>query len=161
MLAINKDILFTIFNIIVLFLFLRHFLFKPVTEMIAKRQKAVEDTLQDADGKKAEAYQLKSDYEKEMKNVAEQATVIFKEARERAEIEYSRILKEAKEEAVKVIADANVVIELERKRTMESAQAEIASIAMMAAAKIIGKNVDENTSKQFLGDFLNEVGAAK
>lgn len=160
MLKLDVNIIWTFVNILVLFIFFKAFLFKPVTEMIAKRQKSITDSLQDADNKKTEAYKLKSDYEEELKNAAIEATGIVKEARERAEIEYNRILKDAKEEAVKVIVEANKVIELERKKSLESAQAEIASIAILAAAKVISKNVDDATNKQFLGEFLNEVGAA-
>jgi ATP synthase, F0 subunit b len=148
-------------NVLVLFLFLKHFLFKPVTEMMDKRANTISDSLQEADDRKSEAYQLKKDYEENLKHASEEATGIIKEARERADIEYNRKLEEAKEEASKVMTEANVAIELERKKSLESAQAEIAGIAMLAAAKVIGKNVDDNTNKQFLGDFLKEVGASK
>ena len=154
-------IIFTLINIFVLFLFLKIFLFKPVTAIMEKRQNSIRDSFQEADGTKAEAYKLKGDYEKELKNATEQSSAIIKEARERAEIEFSRILKEAKEEAAKVLVEANQMIALERKKSLESAQAEIAGIAMLAAAKVIGKNIDNNTNQQFLGDFLKEVGAAK
>lgn len=154
-------LIWTIVNIIVLFLFLKKFLFKPVMEMIEKRKKSIKDSLQDADNKTTQAIQLKKEYEAELKNAAEHATVIMKEARERAEVEHGKILKEAKEEAAKVIAEANKVIELERKKSMESAQAEIAGLALLAASKVIGKSVDDNTNKQLLGDFLKEVGASK
>ena len=154
-------ILCNVVNVGVLFLFFRIFLFKPVNEMMAKRQKSIADSLQDADDKKTEAYKIKSDYEEELKHAAVEATAIIKESRERAEIEFNKILKEAKEEAAKAMVEANKLIELERKRSMESAQAEIAGLALLAAAKVIGKNVDNDTNKQFLGEFINEVGAVK
>jgi F-type H+-transporting ATPase subunit b len=126
-----------------------------------KRAKAISDSLQDADNKKTEAYQLKTDYEEELKNAGDQASVIIKEARERAELEYNRKLQEARDDASKVMEEARKNIELDRKKSMESAQAEIAGLAMLAAAKVIGKNVDDETNKQYLGDFLKEVGASK
>lgn len=154
-------IICNIINILVLFAFLKHFLFKPVTAMMEKRQKAISDSLQDADNKKSEAYQLKSDYEAELKNAGDQASNIIKEARERAELEYNRKLEEARNDASKVMEEARKNIELDRKKSMESAQAEIAGLALLAAAKVIGKNVDDETNKQYLGDFLKEVGASK
>jgi F-type H+-transporting ATPase subunit b len=126
-----------------------------------ERKATVENSLHDADEKKAEAFQLKSDYEEELKHADEQASAIMKEARERAELEYNKKLDEAKAETERMIAQANKTIELDRKKSMESAQAEIAGIAMLAAAKVIGKNVDDNVNQQFLGDLLKEVGAAK
>lgn len=129
--------------------------------MIDKRAKSISDSLQDADNQKTEAYQLKCEYEDELKHAGVQASAIVKEARERAEIEFNKKLQEAREEAARVMVEADKLIELEKKKSMESAQAEIAGIAMLAAAKVIGKNVDDDTNKQFLGDFLKEVGAAE
>lgn len=161
MLKLDSAILWNIVNIIILFLFFKKFLFKPVTEMMEKRQNTIATALQDADDTKTEAYKIKSDYEEELKHAGEQATVIVKEARERAEVEYNKKMDEAKEDAAKLMEQANKTIELERKKSMESAQAEIAGIAMLAAAKVIGKNVDDKTNQQYLGDFLKEVGAAE
>ena len=155
------NVIFNMINIIVLFVFFRVFLFKPVNNIMESRKEVILDSLKDADNKKTEAYKLKSDYETELKQAGNQAGSIIKEARERAEVEYNKILQEARQESVKVLEEANRVIELERKKSMESAQAEIAGIAMLAAAKVIGKNVDDNSNRQLLDDFLKEVGAAK
>jgi ATP synthase, F0 subunit b len=129
--------------------------------IIEKRQNEITGRLNDADNIKAEAFELKSNYEKDIKNANAEAAAIIKEARERAELEYNKKLEEAKVDAAGLIAEANKLIELEKKKAMESAQAEIAGIAMLAAAKVIGKNVDNSTNQQLLGDFLKEVGAAK
>lgn len=161
MLNFDLSIIWTFVNIIVLFLFLKKFLFKPVNEILEKRRNAIQTSLQDADDRRTEAYQLKSDYEAEIKAAGEQATAIMKEAREKAEAEYNKILQEAKLEAARVISEAEKSIELERVKTLEKAQAEIAGIAMLAASKLIGKNVDDAANKEFLGDFLKEVGAAE
>lgn len=155
------NMLFNIINILVLFAFFKRFLFKPVNAIIEKRSNAITSSLQDADNKKSEAYKLKSDYEEELRNAGDQASVILKEARERAELEYNKKLQEAKSDATKVMEEAQRSIELERKKSMESAQAEIAGIAMLAAAKVISKNVDDDTNQKYLGDFLKEVGASK
>lgn len=158
---IDAAIVWPIVNIIVLFLFFKIFLFKPVMGIIDKREGVINGRLNDAENIKEEAIQLKVNYEKDIKNASAEAQAIIKEARERAELEYSKKLAEAKADAATLIAEANKLIELEKKKAMESAQAEIAGIAMLAAAKVIGKNVDTDSNQQLLGDFLKEVGAAK
>lgn len=160
---INLDmtIVWPIVNIIVLFLFLKKFLFKPVMLIIEKREAVIANSLQEAENIKTEAAQLKSDYEQDIKNAGAEAAAIIKEARVRGELEYNKKIDLSKEDAAQLIAEANILIELEKKKVMEGAQAEIAGIAMLAAAKVIGKNVDNDTNQQLLGDFLKEVGAAK
>lgn len=161
MIGLDPGIIWIIINLLILFLFLKKFLFKPVSEIIAKRQETIANSLLDADNTKAAALKLKSDYEGELKFASDRANAIIKEARERADAEYNKILEQAREDASKTITDAQVTIELERKKSLESAQAEIAVLAMLAASKIIGKNVDTADNKEFVGDFLKEVGAAK
>jgi F-type H+-transporting ATPase subunit b len=161
MIIINSGIIWIIINLLVLFLFLKKFLFKPVTDMFEKRENTISTALQDADNKKTEAYKLKSEYEEELKHAGEQGTAIIKEARERAELEYNKKIQVSNEDAAQIMVEANKQIELAKKKSMESAQAEIASIAMLAASKILGRNVDDSVNSQLLGDFLEEVGAVK
>lgn len=161
MLKLDWNIIWTFVNILVLFLFLKKFLFRPVTEMMEKRTQAITDSLQSAEEVNAEALKLKNDYEEVLNHSEVEVSKILKEARERAALEYIKQINEAKEEAGRIIMDANKAIELERKKSMQNAQAEIAGIAMLAASKIIGKNVDDSTNQQILTDFINEVGASK
>lgn len=161
MIGLDPGIIWVIVNILVLFFFLKKFLFKPVSEIIAKRQETIANSLQDADDTKSAALKLKSDYEGELKLANDRANEIIKDARDRADVEYNKILEKAKEDAAKAMAEAQELIEMERKKSMDAAQAEIAVLAMLAASKIIGKNVDNAANNEFIGDFLKEVGAAK
>ena len=55
MLTLNLNLLYTVVNILVLFLLLRKFLYKPVMNIIAQRQKQVDDALNAAETSKQEA----------------------------------------------------------------------------------------------------------
>lgn len=161
MFTLDWNIIWTFVNILVLFLFLKLFLFGPVTEIMEKRKQTISNSLDEAEATKMEALQIKKNYETELSNAGLEAVSIVNQARDRADIEYNNKILEAKEEALRIIQDANKTIELERKKSIQIAQSEIAGIALLAASKVIGKNVDENTNKQMLGDFLKEVGASK
>ena len=65
--TITSDALFTFFNLIVLFLFFRFFLFKPVNKILDERQKLIEDEIAEAMEKKKEAEQLKTEYQQKGK----------------------------------------------------------------------------------------------
>ena len=52
----------TFCNMIITFLILRHFLFKPVKKMIDDRQKEIDDLYADAGRAKEEAQALEEDY---------------------------------------------------------------------------------------------------
>ena len=42
---------------------------------------------------------------------------------------------------------------------MRDAQSELADVALAAAAKLIGKNIDDEANRKMLDDFLSEEGS--
>lgn len=161
MLKFDATIIYTFINILILFAFFRVFLFKPVLDILDKRKDIIENSFKEADDTKKEALELKKSYDEQLSHAHEEALEILKESRERATHEYNMQIKETKEEAARIMKEAGHTIEYERQKSVQEAQSEIATIAVLAAAKVIQQNVDENTNKRFLNDFLNEVGAAK
>lgn len=161
MLKIDWNIIWTIVNIIILFLFFKKKLFGPVTAMMEKRTKMIEDSFEEAKVKNEEAETLLIDYQAQLNQADEEASQIIKTARNQADVEYNTKMTEIDEESARRIEEAKKQIALERQKVMQSAQEEIAAIAILATSKIIQKNVDMNTNKQIFGDFVKEVGAAK
>ena len=73
MLNINFwNIAFTVINLLVLYLFLKHFLMKPLMEIMEKRQAQVEADLNDAASEKQEAIRLKEQYEGSLREAEDQ-----------------------------------------------------------------------------------------
>ena len=158
MLELNLNILWTILNIIILYLFLKKFLFKPVTAMMEKRTATIEDSLTKAKQKEVAANRLYQEYEKKIAAAEQEADSIIAQARLRAETEYHRILGEARFEQEQLLKETRKSMELEHQKSLQQAQEEIAAIAILATSKIIGHNVDVNTNKQLFGDLIKEVG---
>ena len=70
MLTLNLNLLYTVVNILVLFLLLRKFLYKPVMNIIAQRQKQVDDALNAAETSKQEAVAALNDAQAKLRTVA-------------------------------------------------------------------------------------------
>ena len=73
MLTLNLNLLYTVVNILVLFLLLRKFLYKPVMNIIAQRQKQVDDALNAAETSKQEAAAALNDAQAKLHNVDAEA----------------------------------------------------------------------------------------
>lgn len=73
MLTLNLNLLYTVVNILVLFLLLRKFLYKPVMNIIAQRQKQVDDALNAAETSKQEAVAALNDAQAKLRNVDAEA----------------------------------------------------------------------------------------
>lgn len=153
----NVSLLFTIINLIVFYLLLKKFLFKPVMGIMEQREKLIADGLKNASESQEEAARLKAEYEKALEGAKEESVQIVERARKTAAGESDRILQEANTQAAGIISDARKTIENERRQTMNSLQGEIAGLAMQAARKI----VDDTKGNQDIYDqFLKGAGDA-
>lgn len=61
------NLVYTIINLIVLFLLLRHFLIKPVSDIMEKRRQMIADGLQSAQDAQSDAQKMKQEYEDALK----------------------------------------------------------------------------------------------
>lgn len=142
-------------NIIILFILLRIFLFKPITKIMNERTRIIQDNLDKAEKSRQEAEELKQQYAESINNAKEEAQNIIMKAHDEAEAEKSAILKKSQEEASEIISDAGKTIENERKRIIQQAQTQIADLAIEAASKIIGENVDDEKNRRLVDEFLS------
>ncbi|MDD7517366.1 F0F1 ATP synthase subunit B [Ruminococcus flavefaciens] len=150
------SIFWAVFNVIILFILLRIFLFKPINKIKSERTRTIQDNLDSAQRAKEEAEELRQQYEGSISEAKEKANQIIMKAHEDAESERSAIIKKSQEEADKIVADADKAIENERKRVLRQAQSQIADLAIEAASKIIGENVDDEKNRRLVDQFLSE-----
>ena len=149
-------------NIIILFILLRIFLFKPLNKMKEERTRTIQENLDSAEKAKAEAEEMKEQYENTIGDAKEEAKSIIMKAHEDAESERAAIIKKAHEEADQKVAEADKEIENERKKVLRQAQSEIADLAIEAASKIVGANVDDEKNRLLVDEFLShEEGGSK
>lgn len=161
MLKLDWSVFWIVFNIIILFILLRIFLFKPVLGIIEKRQNMIQGQLDDAASKNKEADDMKSRYEESLKSAKEESFQIVSDAKERAKVQYEHIIDKANEDAAQIVQQAGRTAEAEREQMMRAAQAELAEVALAAASKVLGSSVDAKANKNMLDQFLSEEGSDK
>lgn len=161
MLNLNWDIIWTFVNILVLFVLLKLFLFKPVNAMIEKRRKLIDGQLSDAAQKQKEAEAEKQAYADRLKEAHAEAAEILKKAKAEAEAQYCMILERAERDAQKKTAEAEKKIALEHEQMLKNAKSEIAAVAVMAAQKFAVKHADAEADSALLESLIQEAGAMK
>lgn len=161
MLHIDANLFWTVFNLLVLFILLRIFLFKPVLGMIEKRKGVIEGALSDADRSRADAEKLKSQYESSLKDAKQESFQIVSEAKDRAQVQYNQIIEKANADASQIVKQANAAAQADREKLLKDAQGELAAVALAAASKLLGTTVDAETNKDMLDAFLAEAGDAE
>lgn len=152
---------FQIINTFILYLILKKLLFKPVTEFMANREEGIKNSLKEAEIKNEEAEKKKAEYLTKIEGAEEEGRQIVKEAAKRAEERASEIIKAAEKEADQIKERARVEIEREKEKAINSLKDEIASIAMLAASKVIEKDLDEKNHRVLVKEFIDEVGETR
>jgi len=139
-----RDFLIQLIATIILFLVVRIFLWKPITEFLEARKKNMDNELESA----KEHNQKALEYEESMKEqnalAKKEIQKLLQEASLQGDLVKQEIIEEAKKEAERRIALANQEIELEIKQKEEDIKNQIVTIAFLAAEKIVGKEIDHN-----------------
>ena len=144
-------LVWTIINLIVLFLLLRHFLINPVSNIMEQRRKLIADGLQNAQDTQDEANRLKAEYEEALSGAKKESAEIVDKARIDARAENDRIVGAAGAKAGNIIENAKENVRIEREQTMKELQSQIAGLAIASAEKIVGDK-EQNIYDQFLGE---------
>ena len=92
-------IAFSIINILVLFLFLKKFLFGRIQNIMDQRAAAVQADLDQAKASKEEAHQLRQQYEDTLSGAKQEASTIIANARTAAKEQGNQITEQAQQEA--------------------------------------------------------------
>ncbi|MCK8059862.1 MULTISPECIES: F0F1 ATP synthase subunit B [unclassified Fusibacter] len=158
---INATFFFQIFNTLVLFAFLRWKLFGPVSEFMQKRTDKIKASLEEAENKHRDVDAIKADYEGRLANIHNEELAIIKEARLVAEKRAADIIRHAEKDIVTLKEQAQKEIEREREKAINQLKDDIASLAILAASKVIDAEVDSVKHSAMLSEFIERVGDAR
>ena len=148
MLSIDPwNILWTVVNLLVLYLVFKKFLFKPVMKVINAREDMIKQQFDDAKKSQEEADALKASYDEKLESAKTEADEIIVNARNRAQAEAA--LEKTRKETEVMLEKAKADIATEKEKATEAAQADIARLALIAARKIVktGDAHDAGSSK--------------
>lgn len=156
MLKFDWNILWTLIDLILFFILMKVFLFKPIKKTLDKRRELIEKQFEDADNVQKSANELKQQYQEQLDDVENEKKEILSQARQNAKKEYSRIVDKAQQDADKIKADAKKASDLECERARLSINEEIAKLAMETVEKVVGEKASEQIDKSIYDQFLNE-----
>jgi F-type H+-transporting ATPase subunit b len=161
MIKIDSTFLFQIINILVLFYFLRKYLFSPVMEYLDKRNEYIRSSLTDAERKLQEASDLHERYTQEMANARREGREIIEKARLQGEELKQEIVNKGKDEYSQILTRAQDEIEREKSKAQSELQKDVATLSVLVASKILQEKVDEEIDKELVDRFIGEVGKVK
>ena len=150
--------LISLCNLYILYRILKRFLYKPVNNMLEKRNKEINDKYIEAQKAKNAAEAEEKEWRKKLSAAKAGADTILKKAVEDAEGRKEKIISEARDKADGIIKSAQSGAELEYKKARQEMKKEIADISASIAEKVLEREVTAEDNERLIDSFIEEIG---
>lgn len=160
MLTLNWNIIWTFVDLIVLYVLMKKFLFARVQKVLDQRQEMIQGQMDHAKEQEALANQNLQQAQETVENATKEAREKAQRILEAASKKEKEQLQASEEEAKRILISSRKQAEQERKKLLADTQDEMVTIAILAARKAVGNNINEEKEKALFEDLLKKVGEA-
>lgn len=150
--------IFTLVNLLILFIVMKKYLFGPVKKMIDERQQEIDDLYADANQSKADAAELKDQYETRLAEANEEKEEILRAAYRKAQLCEEEILREAQDKAAQTMKRADAQIELEKKRALNEIKDDVSHMAVEIASAVLSRDIKGEEHSALIDSFIENLG---
>jgi F-type H+-transporting ATPase subunit b len=157
-LGLRWDVFLTqLVNFAILLLLLRMFLYQPILKMLEDRSRRAAETVEREQQVRAELERTRADYQAEMQRARQEAQAIIGQASEAGERLRAELREQAEAEAEAYRERARVEIRQETEKAVATLRQEVADLAVLAAGRIIRRNLDPATQRDLIEDVIQSA----
>lgn len=152
------SILVSLANLVILFLILKKFLYKPVKKILAERKAQIDEQYKKAEEAENVANNSKLQWEEKLKGADAEADQIIKAAEINAERRKDVIISDANKKAEVIMKHAKDDAEAELVQARQQIRNEIADVSYALAEKILEREIKIEDHRDLVDSFIDEVG---
>ena len=152
------QIIASLLNLVILFLLVKRFLYKPVKKMLESRQSTIENDYNKAEEAKNQALADKKAYEEKLLTAKAQAEGVIQSAVDMAHSRENEILKEAKLKADGIIRQAEADAAMEMRKAEATIKREIVEVSTALTEKVLAREITADDHKQMIDSFIEGIG---
>ena len=141
-----------------LFFLLQKFLWGPILRTLQTRAERIREGLDAADAAKREREQMTLEVERLLGEARREAAALSERSTKAAEAAAAEIRTQAKAEADRIRERAKADAEQLHAQSLAQLKGEVASMAVLAAGRILGKEVDASAHRALIERSLDEAG---
>jgi F-type H+-transporting ATPase subunit b len=130
-----------------------------LNKALEARQEAIKGDLEAAEASRAQAEELRTEYEQQLAGARDEAGQILENARQSGEEAKAGIISRAEEEADDVKARARQEADGERDRTAAALRREVAELSLDVAEKVVGESLDDDRQRALVNRYIDELGS--
>ncbi len=142
---------------LLLFFVLGKYAWKPLTAQLEKREKSIQETIEQAQKRQKDAEALLAEYRTRLDMAQAEVAELLASGRAEAASARETVLAAAQQEAHRVGQQAREEIERAKRDALNEMYDATASLAADVAGKLIRKNLTSDDQKRLLQDSLQEV----
>ena len=152
------DILISLVNLLLIFLIVKKFLYRPVKRVLEERQARIDAQYASAAEAERIALDNKNEWDEKIKTAEDEADAIIKDATDNAKYRAAQIVDEANTKAEAIARRAEADAELTRKNAEEGIKREIVEVSSAIAEKMLNREINEEDHREMIDSFIDEMG---
>jgi len=145
-------------NFFILLAILYKFAYDPILKMLDERQTTIESSLLHAEEVRQDIERMKTEAQSNLMEARKEAQDIVARAAKIGETTKEEIVAKAKQEAATERQRALQEIDNAKDKALGELRNTAATLAIMAAEKVLGKAITVEDHQKMVRDFVNEVG---
>lgn len=147
-------------NVIILFLFMKKFLFRRVQDMLQKRMETTNAVFDQADAANSQAKALREQYEVLMKGAGADAQKIIQDASAAAREKSESMIALAQKDTRYMMSAAKEEIRQEKAKAADEIKNEAAGMAVGLASRILEREIKEADHHSLILEAIEDSGEA-
>jgi F-type H+-transporting ATPase subunit b len=136
---------------------LSRFAYKPLNELLAKREKTIRDSLDEAAKARHEAQELIAHNQKQLEEARDHARQIIDEGHKIIATMKMEAHKQAKQESDELVARTRHEIQQETQRSLDELKGTVAGLSVRIARQIIRENLNEERHEELANLFIDRL----
>lgn len=154
------DILATLFFFTLLMFLLKKVAWGPLMGIMTQREELVASEIVAAETSRKESQRLLEEQRDLLKEARTEAIAIVENAKKQGDATRDEIITIARNEAIHLKESAIRDIDTEKERAIAAVRQEVVSLSVLAASKVLGKEVSEEDNRALIEETIAKVGEA-
>jgi F-type H+-transporting ATPase subunit b len=158
---LTSTLFWQIVAFVILWILLARFVFKPISNIIKKREEKISASVNDADKLKEEAEKMLAEYHQKLDEARGEAQVIIEQSKTVGENLKNELVEKAKLESSQMIAGAKQGIERERDKALAQIKESVVDLTLLATERLIGRALKEEDHLKLIEESIEEASKTK
>lgn len=146
---------------LILLYILRKYLFGKILAALKARREEVQETYRKSEQYRAEAANLKTNYERKVTEAEEEAEKKLTAAVKEAKVLGTEIVEKSRQEAETIKRKAHETVELERKKAAAEIRNQVVDLSILATQKLIETSISKAKAEELVDEFIKGVEGIK